>query len=151
MENNFDINRFIEAQAYSYEGALEQIKAGRKTGHWMWYIFPQYYSLGKSSTSIKYAINSNEEAISYLNHPILGTRLIEITKAFLEIENKTAFEILGGPDDLKIKSSMTLFDNMQADNNIFESVLKKYFDGRRCSRTLKLLENNSKYSQNEIE
>ena len=141
MEDRFNLKRFLDAQSNTYERALTEIKNGRKQSHWMWYIFPQYKGLGRSSTSIKYAIKNQDEANNFLNHPILGTRLIEITKAFLSIENKTAYEVLGGPDDLKIKSSMTLFDTIQDENDLFDSVLEKYFEGNRCSRTISGLKN----------
>ena len=126
MEDTFILNRFIDAQSNTYENALNEIKSGRKTSHWMWFIFPQYHGLGASSTAIKYAISSKQEAISYFKHPILGSRLLEITKAFLSIENKTAYHILGKPDDLKLKSSMTLFAAIQSETDVFNSVLEKY-------------------------
>ena len=102
----------------------------------MWYIFPQIYGLGNSTTSKMYAIKSEEEARYYLNHPILGKRLIEITEEILFIRDKTAREILGSPDDLKLKSSLTLFHVIQAENKLFSSVLEKYFDGRQCQSKL---------------
>ena len=141
MEDRFNLKRFLDAQSNTYERALTEIKNGRKRSHWMWYVFPQYKGLGRSSTSMEYAIKSQEEANIYMNHPILGARLIEITKAFLSIENKTAYEVLGGPDDLKIKSSMTLFDTIQNENDLFDSVLEKYFEGNRCRRTISGLKN----------
>ena len=141
MEDKFNLKRFIDAQSNTYEKALDEIKNVRKASHWMWYVFPQYHGLGRSSTSVKYAINSEEEAVSYLKYPILGSRLIEITKAFLLIENKTAYDVLGGPDDLKIKSSMTLFDAIQTQTALFDSVLEKYFEGNRCRRTISALKN----------
>jgi uncharacterized protein (DUF1810 family) len=141
MEDKFNLKRFIDAQSNTYEKALDEIKNVRKASHWMWYVFPQYHGLGRSSTSVKYAINSVEEAVSYLKHPILGSRLIEITKVFLLIENKTAYDVLGGPDDLKIKSSMTLFDAIQTETALFDSVLEKYFEGNRCRRTISALKN----------
>jgi len=141
MEDQFNLKRFIDAQFSTYERALDEIKNGRKTSHWMWFIFPQYHGLGRSNTSIKYAINSKEEAISYLKHPILGPRLTEITKEFLSIENKTANSILGEPDDVKIQSSMTLFDAIQSENDLFDSILEKYFEGNRCLSTLRILKN----------
>ena len=141
MEDKFNLKRFIDAQSNTYEKALDEIKNARKASHWMWYVFPQYHGLGRSSTSVKYAINSVEEAVSYLKHPILGSRLIEITKVFLLIENKTAYDVLGGPDDLKIKSSMTLFDAIQTETALFDSVLEKYFEGNRCRRTISALKN----------
>ena len=141
MEDKFNLKRFIDAQSNTYEKALDEIKNGRKASHWMWYIFPQYHGLGRNSTSVKYAINIEEEAVSYLKHPILGSRLIEITRAFLLIENKTAYDVLGGPDDLKIKSSMTLFAAIQTETALFDSVLEKYFEGNRCRRTISALKN----------
>ena len=140
MEDRFNLKRFLDAQSNTYERALTEIQNGRKESHWMWYIFPQHKGLGKSSTSMEYAIKSQEEALSYINHPILGSRLIKITKAFLSIENKTAYDVLGKPDNRKMKSSMTLFDSMYNDN-LFDSVLEKYFDGNRCRRTIKSLKN----------
>ena len=139
MEDKFNLKRFIDAQSNTYERALYEIKNGTKTSHWMWYIFPQYRNLGRSKTSIKYAINSKEEAISYLKNPILGSRLIEITKEFISIENKTAHDVLSGPDDLKMKSSITLFDAVQTGNSLFDFVLEKYFEGNRCNRTISKL------------
>ena len=136
MKNNFNLKRFVDAQSLTYERALFEIKNGRKSSHWMWFIFPQHHDIGTSKTSLRYAINSKEEAITYLKHPILGSRLLEITKAFLSIENKTAQEILGNPDEFKTQSSMTLFDAIQSDNKLFSSVLDKYFDGNRCEITL---------------
>lgn len=139
MDDKFNLQRFLDAQANTYERALEELRNGRKQSHWMWFIFPQFRGLGRSSTSIKYAINYRDEASAYLNHPILGSRLKEITETFLIIENKSASDILGHPDDIKIKSSMTLFEEIQDINDLFGSVLEKYFDGSRCARTKKLL------------
>ena len=136
MEDKFNLNRFIEAHSNTYKTALFEIKKEKKTSHWMWYIFPQYHGLGKSNMSVKYAINSKEEAKTYLNHTILGKRLKEITETFFSIENKSAYDILGGPDDMKIKSSMTLFDSIQDETDLFATVLKKYFNGDRCKKTL---------------
>ena len=136
MTNTFNLNRFIEAQSNTYLLALNEIENGKKKSHWMWYIFPQYYGLGNSNLSVKYSIKNKIEAMSYFRHPILGSRLIEITKAFYLIENKTAYDVLGKPDDLKLKSSMTLFDSIQTETNLFDSVLEKYFNGNRCSLTL---------------
>jgi uncharacterized protein (DUF1810 family) len=139
MMDKFNLNRFLQAQSNSYEIALLEIKKGGKSSHWMWYIFPQIYGLGNSSTSITYAIKSEEEAKCFFNHPILGTRLIEITEEFLLITNKTAREILGRPDDLKLKSSMTLFHNIQNENKLFCSILEKYYEGKQCHKTLAII------------
>ena len=139
MEDNFNLKRFIDAQSNTYQKALGEIQKGRKESHWMWYIYPQYKGLGRSNISIKYAITSQAEAEDYWNHPVLGLRLIEITEAFLLIENKTAYDILGEPDNFKIKSSMTLFDAIQNESDIFDKVLNKYFGGQRCQKTLNSL------------
>lgn len=134
-----DLQRFTEAQETDYEIALAEIKRGRKTSHWMWYIFPQIDGLGFSSTAKFYAIKDKSEAVEYLRHPVLGSRLIEISEALLAHENKTAHEIFGSPDDVKLKSSMTLFGALDETNPVFRKVLDKYFGGERDERTLKLI------------
>lgn len=136
MTDKFNLNRFIDAQENIYESALNEIKRGNKSSHWMWYVFPQYKGLGYSSTSQKYAITCIEEASMYFNHPILGRRLIEITNAFLNIENKSAYEILGDPDYLKMKSCMTLFNSIQAGSEVFSRVINKYYLGSECLKTI---------------
>jgi uncharacterized protein (DUF1810 family) len=136
MTDKFNLNRFIYAQENIYEIALNEIKRGNKSSHWMWYIFPQYKGLAYSSTSQKYAISCIEEAVMYFNHPILGRRLIEITNAFLNLENKSAFEILGNPDYLKMKSCMTLFNSVQAESEVFSKVINKYYLGLECPKTI---------------
>ena len=139
MEDKFDLNRFLDAQSIKYVMALNEIKAGEKITHWMWYIFPQYKDLGISSTSIIYAIASVEEAKEYFKHPILGVRLVEITKAFLSLENKSAYEILDRPDDMKMKSCMTLFDAIQTETDVFSRVLQKYYSSKKCDKTILML------------
>jgi len=134
-----DLNRFIDAQKDDFERALSEIRAGRKQSHWMWYIFPQIAGLGFSSTSKFYAIRNKTEAESYLAHPTLGRRLVEISNALLEIDGKTAHQIFGNPDDLKLKSSMTLFGALENTDPVFQKVLDKYFDGAADQRTLDLL------------
>jgi len=136
MTDKFNLNRFIDAQENMYQIALNEIKRGNKSSHWMWYIFPQYKGLGYSSTAQKYAITCIEEASMYYNHPILGRRLIEITNAFLKIENKSAYEILGDPDCLKMKSCMTLFKAIQTESDIFSQVINKFYSGSECSITI---------------
>jgi uncharacterized protein (DUF1810 family) len=136
MTDIFNLSRFLDAQTSIYEIALNEIKRGEKKSHWMWYIYPQFKGLGYSSTTIKYAITSVEEASMYFNHPILGRRLIEITNAFLKIENKSAYEILGDPDYLKMKSCMTLFKTIQTESEVFSEVINKYYSGSQCSRTI---------------
>ena len=136
MTDNFNLSRFLDAQTNNYEIALNEIKRGNKSSHWMWFIFPQYKGLGYSSTTQKYAITCIEEASMYFNHPILGRRLIEITNAFLKIENKPAYAILGDPDYLKMKSCMTLFNSIQAGSEVFSKVINKYYLGSECPRTI---------------
>jgi uncharacterized protein (DUF1810 family) len=139
MKDPHQLKRFVSAQALSYRNALEEVKSGKKTSHWMWFIFPQYKGLGNSTFSIKYSIKSREEAKAYLDHPTLGPRLIEITKALLSIEDKTALEVFGSPDDIKLKSSMTLFNEIIEGDNVFNEVLQKYFGGENCLKTIGLL------------
>lgn len=135
-----DLKRFLEAQENDFATALAEIRRGRKQSHWMWYIFPQIAGLGFSSTSKFYAVKDRAEAESYLAHPILGKRLIEISNALLEIEGKTANQIFGSPDDVKLKSSMTLFGALENTNPVFQSVLDKYFNGVKDQRTLELID-----------
>lgn len=139
MTNENGLERFLDAQREDYAIALSEIKRGRKQSHWMWYIFPQIDGLGFSSTAKFYAIKDKQEAEKYLAHPVLGKRLIEISNALIEIERKTANQIFGSPDDVKLKSSMTLFGAFDETNPVFQKVLNKYFDGAKDARTLKLL------------
>ena len=134
-ETNYDLERFIEAQQLDYASALNEIKNGEKRGHWIWYIFPQIKGLGHSYNSEFYGISSKEEAKAYLDHPVLGARLRDITKALLDYNNKTADAILGYPDVLKVRSCMTLFDLVSPDD-IFNEVLYKYYEGHRCDKTI---------------
>ncbi len=135
-----DLKRFLDSQAKDFERALAEIKRGRKQSHWMWYIFPQIAGLGSSETSRFYAVKDRAEAELYLAHPVLGARLVEISEALLEIEGKTANQIFGSPDDMKLKSSMTLFGALKNTNPIFQSVLDKYFNGAKDLRTLQLID-----------
>lgn len=132
------LQRFIDAQNESYVRALEEIKAGRKRSHWMWFIFPQMKGLGRSSTSIFYGMNDMDEAREYLAHPILGERLREISQVLLQLDTNDANAVFGSPDDMKLRSCMTLFDNISP-NDIFADVLDKYFDGHRDNKTNTLL------------
>lgn len=132
---NYDLQRFLEPQKYAYLGALSEIKAGEKRGHWIWYIFPQIKGLGHSYNSEFYGISSKDEAKAYLEHPVLGVRLREITQALLDVDNKTADDIFGLPDVLKVRSCMTLFD-LVSPNDIFNDVLYKYYEGQRCDKTI---------------
>jgi uncharacterized protein (DUF1810 family) len=145
MQNLESLERFIQAQEPDYTQALNEIKNGKKIGHWMWYIFPQLLGLGKSQNSLRYGIRNFQEAIDYLNHPVLGQRLITITAEVLKIENKTAFQIFDSPDDLKLKSCMTLFTLVPNADATFQAVLLKYYDGNQDKGTLDLLARDSVY------
>jgi uncharacterized protein (DUF1810 family) len=133
------LQRFIDAQQSDYETALSEIKRGRKQSHWMWYIFPQIQGLGFSTTSKLYAIKNLKEAQAYLNHPLLGKRLKEITDALINLPSNDAHEIFGSPDDVKLKSSMTLFASLPDADPIFESALKKFFKGEKDAKTLSII------------
>ncbi len=133
------LQRFIDAQQSDYETALSEIKRGRKQSHWMWYIFPQIRGLGFSATSKLYAIKNLKEAQAYLNHPLLGKRLKEITDALINLSSNNAHEIFGSPDDLKLKSSMTLFASLPDADPVFESALKKFFKGEKDAKTLSII------------
>lgn len=142
-EQEYDLERFVKAQGGeygSYQLALKEIKSGRKTSNWIWYIFPQIKGLGHSFNSEFYGISGEDEARAYLNHPILGSRLREITKALLNINSHSAYSILGRPDDVKVQSCMTLF-NVVSPNDIFAEVLIKYYDGNKCPKTMMRIEN----------
>ncbi len=139
-DDAFGLSRFISAQDSVYDRVLEELKSGRKRSHWMWYIFPQVDGLGYSATTKHYAIKSMEEARAYLNHPVLGSRLLECADAVLAIEGRSASDILGYPDDLKLQSSMTLFASVAGPDSVFVRVLDKYFQGEGDVRTLQLLE-----------
>lgn len=133
------MNRFIEAQKRDYKVALQEVKNGKKETHWIWYIFPQMRGLGYSCYANLYGIKNKEEAEEYLNHEVLGKRLREVTNALLEHEGKSAEDIFGYPDTMKVKSSMTLFDTICPDD-IFAQVLHKFYDGKKCKLTLEMLE-----------
>lgn len=134
-----DLDRFVSAQASIYNQALAEIRSGQKRTHWIWFIFPQIEGLGHSSTSMHYAIRSLEEARAYLQHPLLGPRLIECSEAVLAVQGRTASDILSYPDDLKLRSSMTLFERVAEPGSVFGRVLDRYFQGSRDERTLQLL------------
>lgn len=136
----YNLNRFIDAQSNVYERAVKELKQGRKTSHWMWYIFPQIQGLGYSSTAKFYAIASLGEAEEYMNNAVLGTRLIECCQLLLSLENKTAADIFGSVDTMKLKSSMTLF-SLVTDNPVFNQVLDKYFNGEKDNATLDIVGN----------
>jgi uncharacterized protein (DUF1810 family) len=140
-----DLNRFLKAQEKDFENALAEIKSGKKESHWMWYIFPQIKGLGFSQMSIYYSIQNIKEAKDYLDHPILGSRLKEITLEVLTLKENNATRVFGIPDNLKLKSSMTLFASVNtSDDNIFEKVLQKFFKGQFDEKTIDLIKNSKK-------
>lgn len=141
MEDKFNLNRFIEAQSYCYDSALRELQNGRKTSHWMWYIFPQLRGLGHSYNSNFYGISGKAEATAYMDSPILSERLRNACNAILGLDTTDARSIFGGIDSHKLRSSMTLFD-IVAPGNVFAAVLDKFFAGRRDRRTIELIENN---------
>lgn len=138
MATKYNLSRFLEAQKDAYEIALKEIKTGRKTSHWMWYIFPQIKGLGQSETSKYYAIKDIREAQEYLDHEILRTRLIDISNALLKLQTNNPVEVFGHIDSVKLKSSMTLFSLIENTNPVFQKVLDKYFDGGKDENTIQL-------------
>jgi uncharacterized protein (DUF1810 family) len=141
-DDPYDLGRFVRAQEDAYERVLAEISSGRKLTHWMWYIFPQIDGLAFSSTSKHYAIKSIEEARAYLDHPVLGPRLLACAEAVVRVEGRTATQILGSPDDMKLRSCATLFACMSPPGSVFDRVLTKYYQGRRDEKTLRLLGRN---------
>ena len=137
--HSHDLNRFVEAQHSTYERALAELRSGRKRSHWMWYVFPQLAGLGRSATSRHYAIADADEARAYLEHPVLGPRLVECVTAVLGIEGRSAYEIFGSPDDLKLHSCATLFARVSQPGSVFAELLAKYFGGPEDGETVRLL------------
>jgi uncharacterized protein (DUF1810 family) len=135
-----DLARFVAAQDGVYDAALAEIRAGRKRTHWMWFIFPQIEGLGFSATSQFYAIKSADEARAYLAHSTLGPRLLECAEAALAVTGRTAREIFGTPDDLKLQSCATLFETVSPPSSVFARLLEKYYAGSRDAQTLRLLQ-----------
>jgi len=129
----------LDAQQRDYAIALAEMKAGRKRSHWMWYIFPQVAGLGYSEIAHHYAIKNRDEAIAYFDHPVLGKRLVEISSVLLDLREHNASRVMGSPDDMKLRSSMTLFSLVPDTDPVFEAVLKKFFDGKKDPATLQLL------------
>jgi len=139
MAENSQLKRFIDAQQRDYEIALTEIRSGRKRSHWMWYIFPQVKGLGFSSTAQHYGIADLKEAEAYLRHPVLGPRLIAMSQELLALENTNASHIFGSPDDMKLRSAMTLFASVKDSDPVFQQVLDKYFQGKTDLQTLTIL------------
>ncbi len=138
-DDPFHLSRFVQAQQDDFESALAEIGSGRKRTHWMWYIFPQITGLGFSSTAQHYAIKSIAEARAYLDHPVLGPRLRQCAEAAVRVEGRSAREIFGSPDDLKLRSCATLFAMASPPGSVFDRLLEKYYRGERDPRTLRLL------------
>ncbi len=136
----FDLKRFVDAQAPVYDTVLDELRAGRKRSHWMWFVFPQLRGLGSSPTAVHYGISSLEEARAYLRHDVLGPRLRECTRLVNRVPGRSAAQIFGSPDDLKLCSSMTLFSRATDDNEDFLALLDKYYDGRQDQLTLSRLD-----------
>jgi uncharacterized protein (DUF1810 family) len=137
--DQFDLKRFLDAQQGSYDSALAELGAGRKRSHWMWYIFPQIDGLGHTATAKYYSIKSLEEARQYLEHPVLGARLRDCAERVLAVRGRSASEIFGYPDDLKLRSSMTLFARVAEPDSVFAGVLEKYYGGKPNTLTLDIL------------
>ena len=139
MSDGFNLRRFVDAQEPVYERVCEELRAGLKRSHWMWFIFPQIQGLGHSETAKRFAISSRKEAEAYLAHSVLGPRLRECTALVNAVDGRAISEILGSPDDVKFRSSMTLFATVAVDASVFVDALKKYFDGVADPLTLKAL------------
>ncbi len=135
----YDLDRFVAAQNGVLARVREELAAGRKQTHWMWFVFPQILGLGRSATSAHYAIRSVAEAVAYLEHPRLGPCLVDCTRLVNEVKGRTVSEIFGTPDDLKFHSSMTLFALAQSDELVFEKALLQFFDGTKDTATVRLL------------
>jgi len=139
MTDDYNLERFLDAQERVYDTVLQELRAGRKSSHWIWSIFPQIAGLGRSGMAQQFAIGSLDEAKAYLQHPVLGPRLRACTQLVLDVNGRSAEEIFGYPDHLKFRSCMTLFLTAATDNTIFNDALLKYFDGKPDQLTLDLL------------
>ena len=139
MPQQTNLQRFLDAQKSSYQTALSEIKNGKKRSHWMWYIFPQIQGLGFSETSKFYAIKDVSEAEDYLQHPVLSARLIEISTVAAQLSANNATQVFGSPDDMKLKSSMTLFAALDQSDSVFQQVLNKFFGGKQDVQTLQII------------
>ncbi len=137
----YQLQRFIDAQDYDYEIALSELNNGKKLSHWIWYIFPQVFGLGSSSMSQDYSIRSRAEALAYLSHEVLGARLIDCASALLPHKDKNIREIMDTPDDLKLKSSMTLFASIAPEVEVFQRILDIFYAGQRDPKTVLFLSN----------
>jgi uncharacterized protein (DUF1810 family) len=139
LNDLYRLDRFVNAQQKVFEQVVSELRAGRKTGHWMWYVFPQIYGLGSSSMAREFEISSLAEAKAYLQHPILGSRLIQCAQLVVDADRRSIAEIFDYPDDLKFRSSMTLFMRAGPKDAVFKNALGKYFGGTVDARTLEAL------------
>jgi len=137
--DKYNLNRFIEAQMVTYEGAMLELARGRKKSHWIWYIFPQIEGLGRSDKAKLYSIKSLEEGRAYLEHPVLGPRIIHACEVLLNLKDKSMVEVMGFPDNLKLLSSMTLFEAVSDANSIFTEIIEVYFDDERDKSSLEII------------
>lgn len=141
---DYNLERFKSAQMHDYDNALQEVRTGRKTSHWIWYIFPQAYGLGHSGMADYYGIRCIDEAKAYLADPVLGLRLIEISEALMGLEDKDAAKIFGFPDVLKLRSCMTLFAEIGEENSVFQRVLDAYYHGEKDKLTVEWIKQGSK-------
>ena len=146
--DKYNLSRFLEAQMVTYEGAMLELARGRKESHWIWYIFPQIEGLGRSDTAKLYSIKSLEEGRVYLEHPVLGPRLVEACEILLSLKEASMDEVMGFPDDLKLLSSMTLFEVVSDSNSIFTKMIEFYYEGRRDKASLDIIK--SRYNSDEL-
>lgn len=144
MDDPFDLQRFVVAQDPVFASVLAELRRGRKTEHWMWFIFPQLRGLGSSSEASHFGIASREEAVAYMKHPVLGPRLLECTTLVNQIAASSIQKIFGGIDSVKFRSSMTLFGQVAVDTRVFAEALEKYFSGKADQLTLDMLADNQK-------
>ena len=140
MDDIYNLTRFVKAQERNYSNAFSELSQGRKRSHWMWYIFPQIVGLGMTVISYEFSIKSLDEAVAFLEHPYLGKNIREISSVLLGLESNDATAIMGFPDDLKLRSSMTLFAEAAPDEEVFQKVLDKFYNGKKDERTLEILE-----------
>lgn len=140
MDNrDFDLERFVKEQQRDYSRAYVEVSQGRKQSHWMWWIFPQIVGLGMTSTSHKYSIKSLDEAKAFLNHPYLGKNIREISNVLLGLDTDDAYEVFGSPDNLKLRSSMTLFAEAAPEDKTFQDVIDKFYGGKKDEKTLDII------------
>ena len=140
MSDPYDLDRFVRAQETSYTQALSELRTGRKRTHWMWYVFPQLEGLGSSPTAVRYAISGLDEAEAYLAHPVLGPRLMECSETVLRHAALPASSMFGYPDDMKLRSSATLFARVSPAGSVFHRMLDTFFEGQPDETTLRLLQ-----------